>query len=58
LSIISSECGDLTVRKLPGSYWRQIGGSICAQISSLPYQENHLLVSLTFPELVLGGLEQ
>ena len=42
----------------PGSYCRQLGGSIFAQGSSLQYQENRSPVRLTCPELVVCRLER
>jgi len=58
LSIISSRFGCLTARKWPSLYCWQLGGSIFALRSSLPYQERCSLVHLTFPGLVVCGLEQ
>jgi len=57
-SIISSPFGGLTARMSPGSYCQQLGGSISALRSSLPYQEKHSPRHLTIPELVVCGLEQ
>ena len=58
LSFISSQFSGPTARKLPGLYWQQLGGSIFALRSSLPYQEKRSLVHLTFPELVFRWLER
>jgi hypothetical protein len=57
-SIISSQFSGLTARKSPGFYCLQRRGSIFALRTSLPYQENHSPVHLTFPELVVCGLER
>jgi len=56
--IISSQFSGLLARMSPGLYCQQLGGSMCAVKSSLPYQEKRLLVHLTIPELVVCGLEQ
>jgi hypothetical protein len=48
----------LTARKWPGLYCRQLSGSIFALRSALLYQEKRSQVRLTFPELVVCGLER
>jgi len=56
--IISSRTSELTARKSPGLYYRQLGGSISALRSSLPYQEKHSLAQWIIPEVVTSNLER
>jgi len=48
----------LTARMPPGLYCQQLGGSIFALRSSLPYHEKRSQVRLTFPSLVVWWLER
>jgi len=57
LSIISSQFRGRMTSKSPGLYHRQLGGSNFGLGSSQPYQQKRSGVRLTFPDLVISGLE-
>jgi hypothetical protein len=52
------QISSLMAKKSPGLYCQQLGGSIFALSSSLPYQEKRSPVRLTNPKWVVCGLER